>query len=233
MGKEKFTIYKNVFDDYTLRNLFKLSSQGHFSELKSPVKKGKEANIFSAVKDDGSLVIVKIYRLQSCNFNKMYYYISPDPRYHDIKKQRRKVIFSWVQREYRNLFAARKAGIRIPTPYTFLDNIIVMEFIGEKNPAQQLKDKIPKNKKKFFDKTIEYMKRLYNVGLIHADLSKFNILNYKENPVFIDFSQATVKEHPEADAYLKRDIKNICNFFNKISVKADPEQVEKKIKNLA
>ena len=78
MGKitrEKFKTYGNVFDEFTNRNLFKLATQGHFEELESTVSIGKEANIFTARTKDGELKIVKIYRLENCDFNKMYDYI--------------------------------------------------------------------------------------------------------------------------------------------------------------
>ena len=125
--KEEWKIYKNVFDNFTLLNLHKLSSQGHFDELTSPVALGKEANVFSAVKGSGR-IIVKIYRLENCNFNKMYSYIAPDPRYAGVKKRKRLVVLSWVQREYRNLLKAREV-IRVPTPIAVKDNVLLMEFI--------------------------------------------------------------------------------------------------------
>ena len=59
------------------------------------------------------------------------------------------------------------------------------------------------------------MKKLYQKGLIHGDLSQFNILNYNEDPIFIDFSQATTTEASNAEELLKRDIKNICHYFHK------------------
>ena len=102
--KEEWKIYKNVFDSATILNLVKLQSQGHFDGLESPIALGKEANIFSALKGKQK-IIVKIYRVENCNFNKMYQYIAPDPRFAGMKKRRRLVIFSWVQREYRNLFS--------------------------------------------------------------------------------------------------------------------------------
>ncbi|MBU0461079.1 MAG: serine protein kinase RIO, partial [Nanoarchaeota archaeon] len=61
--REKFKTYGNVFDQFTIRNLFELSSKGYFEEMKSPISIGKEANIFSAEKQDGTKIIVKIYRL--------------------------------------------------------------------------------------------------------------------------------------------------------------------------
>jgi len=48
--REKFKVYKNVFDNFTELTLFKLASQGHFEELKSPIFVGKESNVFTASK---------------------------------------------------------------------------------------------------------------------------------------------------------------------------------------
>lgn len=214
-GKEKWKTYGNVFDGYTLRNLFKLSSQNHFSELKSPIFVGKESNVFSALTKDNSLVIVKIYRLENCDFNKMYDYIKYDPRYANLKKQRRKVIFSWTQREYRNLLKARSANVKVPMPIAFIDNILVLEFIGLGSPAPRLKDSVPNNLEEFSKKVFLYMKRLYSIGMTHGDLSEYNILNFNDSPVFIDFSQSTTKDSPIASDLLVRDVKNMVRFFNK------------------
>lgn len=226
--REKFKTLKNVFDAFTERNLFKLMSQGYFDGLESPIFIGKEANLFTALKG-GKRVIVKIYRLQTCDFNRMYDYIKFDPRFPNVRKQRRKTVFAWAQREYRNLLKARDAGVRVPTPITCIYNILVMEYIGDTEPAPKLKDAVPKKTKKFFDETIIGMRKLYKAGLVHADLSQFNILNHQENPIFIDMSQATPLEDPNAMHYLERDINNICNFFEKRGVKTEREDIKKKI----
>lgn len=229
-SKEKFKVMHDVFDEFTNRTIFKLITEGHFKGLESPISIGKESNIFSALKDS-KRVILKIYRLETCDFNRMYDYIKYDPRFINLKKKRRKVIFAWAQREYRNLLKAREGNVKVPTPITFANNILVMEFIGNNEPAPKLKDTIPKNKKKFFDKTIDNMKKLHKAGLVHADLSPFNILNSNETPVFIDFSQCTPLQNSRAEEFLKRDVKNVCNFFNKIGLKTNDEEVIRKIKN--
>jgi len=228
--KEKFKTYKGVFDEFTLRNLFKLSTQGYFddTETLSPVFIGKESNVFSA-KRGKDKVIVKIYRLENCDFNRMFDYIRYDPRYIGLQRQRRKVIFSWVQREYRNLLKAREAEVKVPTPYAFLNNVLVEEFIGKKEPAPKLKDKIPKNMKKFFDNTVAQLKKLYKANLIHADLSHFNILNFQEKPVIIDLSTCTTLDSPRAEEYMERDIRNLCAFFARYGLKEDKEKTIKKI----
>lgn len=225
--KEEWKVYKNVFDSATILNLVKLQSQRHFDGLESPVALGKEANIFSALKGRQK-IIVKIYRVENCNFNKMYQYIAPDPRFAGMKKRRRLVIFSWVQREYRNLLKAREV-IRVPTPFAIKDNVLLMEFIGRKEPAPMLKDAPPNNPEKFFEKIIKNLKALYKAGLVHADLSKFNILNFEQEPVFIDFSQATLLKHPEAEAFLRRDISNVVGYFKNQGLKFDEEEVYNKI----
>ncbi len=227
-SKEKFKIYKNVFDEFTLSTLFKLSSQGHFDELIIPIRIGKEANIFLADTKEGHHVIVKIYRLASCNFNKMYSYIRSDPRFMNLKNRRRLIIFKWVQREFRNLFIAREK-INVPQPIAFSNNIIVMESIGQDSPSPPLKDKPPKNPEEFSSKILLFIRELAKLGIVHGDLSEFNILNNNEKPYFIDFSQGTSIDDSNAFGYLKRDLENIKRFFEKYKVKINAEKEFKDI----
>ncbi len=229
-NKEEWKVYKNVFSEFSLRNLFKLSTEGHFEELESPVSIGKEANIFSARTKEGKSVIIKIYRLENCNFNKMYEYIASDPRYISIKRQKRSIVFAWTQREFKNLMIAREA-IRVPTPITFKGNIIVMEMMGE--PAPMLKDRHPKDSEEFLRKIMRDIRRLKDKGLIHGDLSEFNILNDKEDPVFIDFSQSTLKDTPQAEELYQRDVSNIRRFFKKILGEDKTDNIIKEDENKA
>ena len=225
-SKEKFKTMHNVFDEFTNRTLFKLISEGHFDGLESPISIGKEANIFSAIKKDRNRVIVKIYRLEACDFNRMYDYIKEDPRYATLRGKKRRIIFHWVQREYRNLLKAKEAKVSVPTPITFKNNVLVMGFVGsEDRIASRLSVEPPKNPKEFFSEIIKNLKRIYKAGLVHADLSAFNILNNNEEPVFIDFSQATTLDNSRAGYFLERDIGNICTFFRKLGLKLNEEKV--------
>lgn len=226
--REKFKTMHGVFDEFTNRNVFKLMGQGHIDGLIGPVHIGKEANVFAAAKGKDK-VILKIHRLETSDFNRMYDYIKYDPRFRGLKKQRRKVIFAWAQREYRNLMNARSASVSSPKPITFLNNIVVMELIGGKEAAPMLKDRAPKKPAEFFDKVVENMRKLHKAGFVHSDLSPFNILNCKESPVLIDFSQCTPLDNPNTEEYIKRDIKNVINYFKKIGVKIDEGKIKKKI----
>lgn len=226
--QERFKTLKGVFDEFTNRTLFELQSRGHFDELLSPVTVGKESNVFLATKGKDK-VIVKIYRIQNCDFNRMFDYIKKDPRYDFLQKHPRQIIFAWTQREYKNLLRAEKAGIHVPKPIVFMNHILIEEMIGDDIPAPMLKDAKPKDPKKFLALVLEDMKKLYENELIHGDLSPFNILNHDEKPYFIDFSQATLVKTPNSEELLQRDVKNIVQFFSKLGIKENEEKVLKEI----
>ncbi|HLC96483.1 MAG TPA: serine protein kinase RIO [Candidatus Nanoarchaeia archaeon] len=228
--KEKFKTMHNVFDEFTNRTIFKLISEGHFDGLESAISLGKEANIFSAMKGD-TRVMVKIYRLEQCDFNRMYDYIKEDPRYISLHGKKRKIIFAWVQREYRNLLKAREAGVNVPLPITFKNNVLVLEFIGSGDDiAPPLRFLKPQKPEDFFEGILNNMKKMHKAGLVHADLSPFNILNFNETPVFIDFSQCLPIQTSRAEEFLKRDIHNIVTFFTKLGMEIKEENILERIK---
>lgn len=228
-NKEEYKVEKGVFDDFTERNIFELRSHNIFDQLLGPVKIGKESNVFLAQKGEKK-VIVKIYRLQNCDYRRMYDYIRKDSRYESLKKHRREIIFAWVQREYKNILRAERGGVTVPKPLGWKFNILVEEMIGEEGPAPALKDTIPENPQQFFDDIIEQIRLLYqNSSLIHGDLSAFNILNFNETPYLIDFSQATLTKTPNSLELLERDVKNVISFFKRLGVNADLTETIQKI----
>ena len=231
--REKFKTFENVFDNFTMGNLFKLQNRGYFEmDTLSPIFIGKESNVFSAKTKEGKKIIVKIYRLETSDFNKMYDYIKYDSRYVKLKKRRRDIIFSWTQREFRNLMTAREANCTVPLPLTFMHNILLLEFIGTSSPAPQMKDSVPETKTKLaklLKDVIKNIHNLYKKGLVHGDLSAFNILYHKEKPVIIDFSQSTTTKSERADELLERDCKNIAHFFTKHGLEITTEELVKQI----
>jgi len=227
--REKFKTHHTVFDEFTNRNIYKLIRQGYFKGVIGPISIGKESNVFAAAVSDTEKIVLKIHRLETSDFNKMFEYLRYDPRYHTIKKRRRQLIFTWAQREFRNLLRARTAKVKVPKPLGVKNNIVMEEFIGNSEPAKKLKDHVPKNLNSFFKKVVQNMQRLYSAGLVHTDLSAFNILNHHDAPVFIDFSQCTTLQNPNAGDYLKRDIKNVSTFFRKYGLDVDEDNLLKKI----
>lgn len=226
--QERFKTLGGVFDDFTDRSLFLLQSRKIIDDIESPLSIGKESNVFIGRKD-GRKVIVKIYRVQNCDFNRMYSYIKQDPRYDYLKKHRRQIILVWAQREFKNLLKAEKAGINSPKVLGWRNHILIEEFIGNGEPAPKLKDLPPKNPKKFLQEIIDNISKLYKNGLIHGDLSSFNILNHKEKPYFIDFSQATLVKTPNSEELLLRDLENVLGFFQKLGIKRNVKETFLKV----
>lgn len=221
-GREEWKIKENVFDSFTLKNLEDLKSKRVIDELISSYALGKEANVFLASKGD-EILIVKIYRVENCNFNKMHEYICQDPRFTGLRGQKRKVIFSWVKREFKNMLICRDK-INCPVPFFCYHNILVMSMIGRDVPAKQLKNCTELVTVELFYEVMQGMRDIVSAGLVHGDVSAFNILVERGSPVFIDFSQATPIDSFNAQALLERDFTNLRSFFSKyISVDFDAQ----------
>ena len=218
MSKNKFIAYENVFDESTLRGLFYLSSQGYFENIDGPISTGKESNVFS-VSYKNEKRVVKIYRT-SAHFKKMYEYMKADPRFSALQGTKLSIIYTWAKKEYRNLLRAREKGVSSPTPYAVHKNILVMEYFD----APRLAQKAPKDPKKFYERLISEVGKLFSAGLVHADLSEYNILNYKEKPILIDFSHGLDLLYPNVQELLERDIQNLVRYFGKLGLHLDKKK---------
>ncbi len=234
MGKEFLKAYKNVFDSYTINSIWNLITQRKIEGLESPIKIGKESNVFSALTKDNERLALKVYRINSCDFFKMSRYLSMDKRFKPTKR-RIQIILLWAKREFINLKKAYECGVSVPRPVAFKNNVLVSEFIGEKFPnppyaAKLLKDSY-KNAEKLYNQIIENVRQLYQKAkLVHGDLSEFNILNYNGKIVLIDLSHAISSESAEAHNLLKRDIEKIIKFFRKKGIKKNLNEVLRYIK---
>jgi RIO kinase 1 len=221
--KPEHKVEHQVFDEATLVTLHKLQKGKFFDDIGGPIAIGKEANVFSAEKGD-SKVAIKIYRIETSSFNRLLPYIAGDPRF-SVKKEKRSLIYTWTRKEFRNLKRAHKAGVSVPKPHTSMNNVLIMDFIGDEEAAPTLKVTSLENPQQFYEEVIENMQKLYKANLVHADLSEFNILVKNKEPVFIDLGQAVLTEHPNAAIFLQRDCENIARFFGKLGVKTSPEGI--------
>ncbi len=223
-----------VFDQQNLMRIYKLFTDGVLDRLDFPISTGKEGNVFRATTPDEKLVAVKIYRTTTSTFRDMAKYVQGDPRFKGLTYRKRKLILAWAYKEYLNLRLFVKAGVRVPKPIAHLDNIVVMEYIGDENaPASEMRDTRLEDPEGVSDKILGYVKAAYQKGeLVHADLSEFNILIHSSEPVIIDVGQAVMLGHPLAEEWLERDVVNMARFFKKynvrIDVKAALEEIRKK-----
>jgi RIO kinase 1 len=199
--------------------------------LLSIIAPGKEAVVFTATTADKRTVAVKIYRLETANFSKMFDYLRVDPRLPKLGKNtvgdpRRRTIFSWNEREYRNLLLAREAGLRAPMPIAYDHNVLVMEFVGEGEiAAPLLKKQTPDDMEAFAKDCIDQIIRFAKAGMVHGDLSEYNILNHNEEAWIIDFSHSVPLKASNSEELLKRDIMNVCAYFRKHGVACDNDAI--------
>jgi RIO kinase 1 len=226
-SKKRATL-ESVFDERTIFQLNKLLTNGPLDRIVGIISAGKEANVYLAYDLEGNEVAIKIYKIDSNTSKWMRNYIVGDPRFKKIPRNISKIIYLWASKEYKNLKRAEKAGLRVPKPILVKNNILIMEYIGfGPIPAPKLKDiKDPKEISILFSDILKMMKLLYQKAkLVHGDLSEFNILYHNQQSVIIDISQAVSIQHPKAEIYLVRDIKNIFNYFKKIGLEVpNPEE---------
>ncbi|WP_407416019.1 serine protein kinase RIO [Methanobrevibacter sp.] len=217
-----------IFDKLTLETLYKLANQGYIDVLNGAISTGKEANVLTGITNDEKFVAVKIYRIATSDFKKMDYYLKGDPRFNIKTKNKRKIIYSWVTKEFKNLTRLDNAGVNVPKPITSSNNVLLIEFIGDDdgNPAQPVKNQPPQDPDEFWNKLLVQLKLFVNEAkLTHGDLSNYNILNKDENPVIIDVSQSVVLDNPISKELLERDINTLVREYTKLGVKTSFEEV--------
>ena len=234
--KQRKIIESEVFDRSVLKTIAQLMDKKIIKKMEFPISKGKEAYVFRAVGGENTedpFLAVKIYMIETSPFKHMYDYIRGDPRFRGVKANKKEIVYAWAKKEFRNLKLCEEAKIHVPSPYYFQNNVLVMKFIGDETmPAPLLNDIGPPDPKKNFKQIIRDMKKMYRVGLIHADVSEFNILVWNNELIIIDIGQGVALEHPMAEEFLKRDVENIIKYFSKFGIKADKEKILKEIKGI-
>lgn len=225
MDKREDYLEEQVFDRETRLALAKLRQSGHFDSLEYPIAKGKEAIVFLAATRDGGRVAVKIYRIDTSNFVKMHDYLDGDPRFAHTSRSRFETVVAWARKEYSNLKAFHEARAAVPVPFGFLRNIVVMEFFGVENIAfSTLAELGTEHAQKDYDFMLEQVKRIYQAGFVHSDVSEYNILVTDDGLKLLDCAQAVLLAHPRAEEYLQRDVGNLVRYFRKMGARnADVE----------
>lgn len=124
----------------------------------------------------------------------------------------------WQNHEVNALYRLAAAGVRVPKPYGCFDGVLLMEMVedGEGNVADRLADFDfePDQAREFHARLVREVVRMLCAGLVHGDLSEFNILVDPDGPVIIDLPQAVdAAANNHARAMLARDVQNLANFF--------------------
>lgn len=213
---EDYQVFDNVFDVPTLLAINDLRSKGVIGQVKGSLAAGKESKVYLASAPDGTLLTLKIYLTVSAEFKKRTQYIAGDPRFSDMKRGSRSMMATWARKEFKNMRAARSAGVRVPAPVAVKKNILVMEYVtdAEGDAARPLSD--TEVTMQDYKDVIEQVTLLYKrASLVHADMSEYNIFKSDRGIVLFDFGSAVDIKHPNSKQFLVRDIVNVNRFFEK------------------
>jgi RIO kinase 1 len=222
---EEYEVLEEVFDRSTLMTIYDFMNKGTIDEIHGVVKAGKEARIYWGKDSDGKELAIKIYLTVSAEFKKgMLPYIEGDPRFAHVRRDTRSLVYAWAQKEFKNLQTAAAAKIKVPQPIDVSNNVLIMEFIGKNGvPAPLLRETALKKPERVYHQLLNHVRRLYQkAGLVHGDLSEYNIMLWRNQPVLFDISQAVPLQHPMANQLLRRDLENLHRYFKKLNIEVQP-----------
>jgi RIO kinase 1 len=101
-----------------------------------------------------------------------------------------------------------------------------MELVGlVEERARRLAEVDVENPETAYEVVREYMRRLHAAGLVHGDLSEYNMIIHDGELVVIDLGQAVTVHHPNADEFLRRDCRNVAGFFGRQGLNTDGSEL--------
>jgi RIO kinase 1 len=200
-----------------------LIDDGVIDEVLRSLKSGKEATVY-LVRSGSQIRCAKVYRdMAQRSFQKRAQYqegrkVRGSRETRAIGKStrfgRKEQEAAWKNAEVDALYKLVAAGVRVPKPYGYFNDTLIMELVTDEqgNPAPRLGeiDLSPEIARDYHAFLIQQIVRMLSIGLIHGDLSEFNVLVGPEGPVIIDLPQAVnAAGNNGAFAMLERDVNNI------------------------
>jgi len=140
----------------------------------------------------------------------------------------------WQNAEVDALYKLAQVGVRVPQPYGCFDGVLLMELITDEDGdvAPRLNDVSMSEEQAIEDhaEVMHYVMLMLSVGLIHGDLSEFNVLVDEYGPVIIDLPQAVnAAANNNAKRMLTRDIDNMTNYYAQYAPELKKTQYAKEI----
>lgn len=129
---------------------------------------------------------------------------------------------SWQTAEVDALFRLANAGVRVPQPYLCIDGVLLMELVTDANGsvAPRLSDVCLSEEQAVtdFHTMIRNIVRMLCAGIVHGDLSEFNVLLDDQGPVIIDLPQAVdAAANNHAESMFERDVDNITSYYGQFA----------------
>ena len=215
----------------TPKSLEPLVRDGLVDEVIRPLKSGKEAAVY-VVLSEGEIRCAKVYKeANQRGFHKQALYqegrkvrntrqaraMEKNTRFG--RKQQEDV---WQNAEVDALYRLAGAGVRVPQPYNFVEGVLLMELVTDEHgaAAPRLNDlELTREQAlEYHGLLIKEVVRMLCAGLVHGDLSEFNILVDAHGPVIIDLPQAVdAAANNNAPRMLERDVNNLADYFGRFA----------------
>jgi RIO kinase 1 len=215
----------------TPESLVTLVDCGILQEVVRPLMSGKEAQIYVVVAE-GRECVAKVYKEATQRTFKHRAAYTEGRRTRNSRDQRAIQKRSrhgktqdesgWRTTEVDMIYRLRDAGVRVPAPLNFVDGVLVMELIqdADGNPAPRLGDLRfeASEAREIYQQLLREVTRMLCAGVIHGDLSDFNVLLGADGPVVIDFPQSLeAARNQNARKFLLRDVENLHRFVERYS----------------
>ncbi len=233
-----------------------LDSLGYFLEQKwisdvlRKVKGGKEASVYlcrSGAQVESKLLAVKVFRprmLRNLKNDRLYLQ-GRDVLDEDgkqildlgmLKAHHNRTVYgesirhqSWIMHEYQTLERLNEAGVAVPRPYETSHNAILMDYIGDETSAAPTLNTVDLDcteAESVFEQLLANTKVMLQLGLVHGDLSAYNVLFWQGQATLIDFPQVIfIRRHPAAYRIFQRDIARLCSYFQSRGKNCHPESL--------
>jgi RIO kinase 1 len=200
-----------------------LIDDGVIDEVLRSLKSGKEATVY-LVRSGAQTRCAKVYRdMAQRSFQKRAQYqegrgVRGSRQARAMSKStrfgRKEQEAAWKNAEVDALYKLVAAGVRVPKPYGYFNDTLIMELVtdAEGHPAPRLGevDLSPETAREYHGFLVQQIARMLSIGLIHGDLSEFNVLVGPDGPVIIDLPQVVnAAGNNGALAMLERDVNNI------------------------
>ena len=213
----------------TPKSLEPLVRDGLVDEVIRPLKSGKEAAVY-VVLSEGEIRCAKVYKeANKRGFHKQALYqegrkvrnsrqaraMEKNTRFG--RKQQEEV---WQNAEVDALYRLAAAGVRVPQPYNFVEGVLLMELVTDEHgaAAPRLNDLELTGEEalEYHGLLIKEVVRMLCAGIVHGDLSEFNVLVDTQGPVIIDLPQAVdAAANNNAARMLERDVNNLAAYFGR------------------
>ena len=208
-----------------------LQDEGLIDTVQRQLMSGKEAQVY-VVQSGGETVCAKVYKAaNNRSFRQAVDYTENRKTKNSrqaramakgTKFGRQAMEAAWQSAEVDALYRLAAAGVRVPRPINFHEGVLLMELVCDANgdAAPRLNDMSfsPEEARAHHATLMREVVRMLAAGVVHGDLSEFNILVGADGPVIIDLPQAVdAAGNNHASAMLERDVANLRHYFGRFA----------------